>query len=132
MAVAPEEPVRVMIVDDQEPFRRAGEAVIDAMNGFVVVDVVETGEGSVERARAVHPDLVLMDVNLPGMSGLEATRILRRMDPAPVVVLVSTYDQSEYGDETMECGAAAYISKSAFEPRVLRETWQEVGGQVDR
>lgn len=132
MEAAPGEPVRVMIVDDQEPFRRAGEAVIDAMNGFVVVGVAETGEGSVERARAVHPDLVLMDVNLPGISGLEATRMLRRLDPAPVVVLVSTYDQSEYGDETMECGAAAYISKSAFEPSLLRQTWQEVAGQVDR
>ena len=126
------EPVRVMIVDDQEPFRRAGSAVVEAMNGFELVDVVETGEESVKRAEAVRPDLVVMDVNLPGMSGLEATRILRRMDAPPVVVLVSTYEHGDYDDETRECGAAAFISKSALEPSLLQRTWQEVGAHHRR
>ena len=119
------ETVRVVIVDDQEPFRRAGAAVIEAMSGFELVGVAETGEGSVDLARAVGPDLVLMDVNLPGMSGPEAARLLRLLDPAPVVVLLSTYDQSDYGDETHDCGAAAYISKSAFEPDLLRRVWHD-------
>lgn len=122
------ETVRVVIVDDQEPFRRAGAAVIEAMDDFELVGVAETGEDSVELARAVTPDLVLMDVNLPGMNGLEAARLLRRIDPAPVVVLLSTYDQSDYGDETRDCGAAAYISKSAFEPDLLRRVWLDARG----
>ncbi len=122
------ETVRVVIVDDQEPFRRAGAAVIEAMDDFELVGVAETGEDSVELARALTPDLVLMDVNLPGMNGLEAARLLRRIDPAPVVVLLSTYDQSDYGDETHDCGAAAYLSKSAFEPDLLRRVWLDVRG----
>lgn len=122
------ETVRVVIVDDQEPFRRAGAAVIEAMDDFELVGVAETGEDSVELARAVTPDLVLMDVNLPGMNGLEAARLLRRIDPAPVVVLLSTYDQSDYGDETRDCGAAAYLSKSAFEPDLLRRVWLDARG----
>jgi DNA-binding NarL/FixJ family response regulator len=122
------ETVRVVIVDDQEPFRRAGAAVIEAMDDFVLVGVAETGEASLELARALTPDLVLMDVNLPGMNGLEAARLLRRIDPAPVVVLLSTYDQSDYGDETHDCGAAAYLSKSAFEPDLLRRVWLDVRG----
>lgn len=122
------ETVRVVIVDDQEPFRRAGAAVIEAMDDFELVGVAETGEDSVELARALTPDLVLMDVNLPGMNGLEAARLLRRIDPAPVVVLLSTYDQSDYGDETRDCGAAAYLSKSAFEPDLLRRVWLDVRG----
>ena len=122
------ETVRVVIVDDQEPFRRAGAAVIEAMDDFELVGVAETGEDSVELARALAPDLVLMDVNLPGMNGPEAARLLRRIDPAPVVVLLSTYDQSDYGDETHDCGAAAYISKSAFEPDLLRRVWLDARG----
>jgi DNA-binding NarL/FixJ family response regulator len=120
-------PVRVVIVDDQAPFRRAGGAVVEATGDFELVGVAETGEASVELARDVKPDLVLMDVNLPGMSGIEAARLLRRLDPAPVVVLLSTYDQSEYGEETEGCGAAAYISKSAFEPDLLRQVWRDAG-----
>jgi DNA-binding NarL/FixJ family response regulator len=102
--------------------------VVEATGDFELVGVAETGEASVELARDVKPDLVLMDVNLPSMSGIEAASLLRRLDPAPVVVLLSTYDQSEYGEETEGCGAAAYISKSAFEPDLLRRVWRDVGG----
>lgn len=122
------ETVRVVIVDDQEPFRRAGAAVIGAMDDFELVGVAENGEDSVELARTLTPDLVLMDVNLPGMNGLEAARLLHGLDPAPVVVLLSTYDQSDYGDATRDCGAAAYLSKSAFEPDLLRRVWLDVRG----
>src|SRR4030095_8331689 len=66
--------VRVLIVDDQEPFRLAGRLVVDAADGFDVVGEAETGEASVEMARELAPDLVLMDVNLPGINGLEDTR----------------------------------------------------------
>jgi DNA-binding NarL/FixJ family response regulator len=118
--------VRVLVVDDQEPFRLAGAAVVEATDGFELVGVAETGEASVDLARRVKPDLVLMDVNLPGMSGTQATRALLRMEPAPVVFLVSTYDASECDDETRECGAAAYITKSRVEPELLLRTWQTV------
>jgi len=83
------DPVRVLIVDDQEPFRRACGAVIDALDDFTVVGVGATGEASVHLAEELSPDLVLMDVNLPGISGLEATRLVRALESAPVVVLVS-------------------------------------------
>jgi len=114
--------VRVVIVDDQEPFRLAARMVVEATDGFDVAGEAETGEDGVAMA-AAGADLVLMDVNLPGMNGLEAARLLRRIDPAPVVVLLSTHDQSDYGDETRNCGAAAYISKSAFERDLLRRVW---------
>jgi DNA-binding NarL/FixJ family response regulator len=122
------DPVRVLIVDDQEPFRRACGAVIEALDDFTVVGVGATGEASVHLAELLSPDLVLMDVNLPGISGLEATRLLRGLEPAPVVVLVSTYDRSEYGDEATDCGAAAYLTKSSFDAGLLESTWETVGG----
>ena len=68
--------VRVLIVDDQAPFRDVARTVVELTDGFEVVGEVETGEDSVTSARDLRPDLVLMDVNLPGISGLDATRQL--------------------------------------------------------
>jgi len=115
--------VRVLIVDDQEPFRLAARMVVDATDGFEVVGEAETGEASVEMAGELTPDLVLMDVNLPGIDGLEATRrILANEDP-PIVLLLSTYEEEEYAPRAAECGAAAYIPKAVFGPDRLESAW---------
>ena len=66
--------VQVLVVDDQELYRRAMAAVVEETDGFVVVGEASNGESSVEASTQLHPDLVLMDVNLPGIDGLEATR----------------------------------------------------------
>jgi DNA-binding NarL/FixJ family response regulator len=118
--------VRVRIVDDQEPFRMAARMVVDATEGFEVVGEAETGEDSVTMASDLTPDLVLMDVNLPGINGLDATRqILADNANSSVVLLLSTYEEEEYAPRAAECGAAAYIPKSAFGPDRLEEAWAE-------
>jgi DNA-binding NarL/FixJ family response regulator len=124
--------VRVLIVDDQGPFRQAARAVIELTDGFEVAGEAETGEEAVERAGELAPDLVLMDVNLPGIDGLEATRrILRQSDGRVVVLMVSTYEADEYAPRAIEAGAAAYIPKSEFEPDRLSRAWAAAaeGGQ---
>lgn len=116
--------VRVLIVDDQKPFRDAARAVVEATEGFDVIGESETGEASVQSARDLKPDLVLMDVNLPGINGLDATRqILDESKGVVVVLLLSTYEEVEYGPKAAECGASAYIPKSKFEPERLVEAW---------
>ena len=116
--------VRVLIVDDQEPFRLAARMVVEATEGFEVVAESETGEDSVELARELKPDLVLMDVNLPGINGLEATRrILADRAGSAIVLLLSTYEEEEYAPRAAECGAAAYIPKAVFGPDRLEEAW---------
>jgi DNA-binding NarL/FixJ family response regulator len=118
--------VRVLIVDDQEPFRLAARAVIEATDDFEVAGEVETGEAAVDAARDLDPDLVLMDVNLPGIDGLEATRrILGERGDRVVVLLLSTYEYDEYAPRAEEVGAAAYIPKSEFEPDRLSRAWAE-------
>ena len=116
--------VRVLIVDDQEPFRLAARMVVDATDGFEVVGEAETGEASVEMAKELAPDLVLMDVNLPGINGLDATRqiLAGRSDPV-IVLLLSTYEEEEYAPRAAECGAAAYIPKAVFGPDKLESAW---------
>jgi DNA-binding NarL/FixJ family response regulator len=120
--------VRVLIVDDQEPFRLAARMVVEATDGFAIAGEAASGEEGVDLAARVEPDLVLMDVNLPGINGLEATRQILRGHPDIVVLLLSTYDEADYGPRVGECGAAAFISKSAFGPDRLSEAWEAARG----
>jgi DNA-binding NarL/FixJ family response regulator len=116
--------VRVLIVDDQEPFRLVARDVVDLADGFEVVGEAETGEASLDAVRSLNPDLVLMDVNLPGMDGLAATKKILAESPGQVIVLVlSTYEAEEYGPRAAEAGASAYIPKSQFGPEQLEDAW---------
>jgi DNA-binding NarL/FixJ family response regulator len=120
---------RVLIVDDQAPFREAARSVVELTDGFEVVGEAETGEASVQAASELQPDLVLMDVNLPGIDGLEATRQILAAAPGRVVVLMlSTYEYDEYAPRAEEAGAAAYIPKSEFEPDRLEQAWAAAAG----
>jgi DNA-binding NarL/FixJ family response regulator len=113
--------VRVLIVDDQETYRSAMRAVVEATDGFVVVGEVSTGEASLVATERVAPDLVLMDVNLPGIDGIEAGQRLRGRGDGPVVVLLSTYAEDDFDlDDRTE---AAYVTKASFGPDRLVRAW---------
>ena len=120
--------VRVLLVDDQETFMRALVAVVGATPNFTVVGQASTGEESLVLASEVNPDLVIMDVNLPGIDGLEATRRLRKRSSPPVVVLLSTYDEDAGEQFVAESGAQEYVTKSAFGPQRLEECWSRSRG----
>jgi DNA-binding NarL/FixJ family response regulator len=120
--------VRVLIVDDQEPFRLAARMVVELTEGFDLVGEAETGAESVAMAADLKPDLVLMDVNLPGINGLDATRQILAASDTIVVLLLSTYEEAEYAPRAAECGAAAYIPKSSFGPDRLESAWETASG----
>jgi DNA-binding NarL/FixJ family response regulator len=115
--------VRVMIVDDQAPFRSAARMVVMLTPGFEIVGEAESGEEGVEMAASLGPDLVLMDVNMPGIDGLEATRQILTANPAVTVVVLSTYEPSEMEAKALEAGAKAYIPKAVFAPDKLVGVW---------
>ncbi|HEX2052362.1 MAG TPA: response regulator transcription factor [Actinomycetota bacterium] len=117
--------VKVLIVDDQAPFRDVARLVVDLTDGFEVAGEAQTGEESVEMARSLKPDLILMDVNMPGIDGTEATKIILGESDDVVVLLLSTYEPAEYEPRAVEAGAAAYIPKSAFDPDRLEAAWKE-------
>jgi len=116
--------VRVLIVDDQAPFRDVARLVVELTDGFEVVGEAKSGEESVEMARSLHPDLVLMDVNMPGIDGTEATKIILNELPETTVLLLSTYEPAEYEPRAAEAGASAYIPKSSFDPDRLESAWR--------
>ena len=113
----------MLVVDDQEPYRRAMAAVVEATDGFVVVGAAGSGEESLAAVVDLQPSLVLMDVHLPGISGVETAGRMRADGDAPVVVLLSTYDEDEF--DRSEAGDAPYVSKAAFSPERLQQVWDE-------
>jgi DNA-binding NarL/FixJ family response regulator len=116
-------PVPVLIVDDQAPFRRAARAVVTATPGFEVVGEAESGEEAVEMADALAPGMVLMDINLPGINGIEATRRITAAHPKTLVMLLSTYQSGDLPADAESCGAAEYVHKEDFGPSVVQELW---------
>jgi len=124
------EEVRVLVVDDQEPFRRAMASVVGATDGFVVVGTATTGEESLSAAADLGPDLVLMDVHLPGIDGIEAARRLTAGAGAPVVLLLSTYDVDQV--DLAGSGAAAYLAKAELGPDRLSAAWADARSRFDR
>src|SRR5438874_7833007 len=87
--------VRVLIVDDQLPFRAVARTVIGMTAGFEVAAEAESGEDAVSIAEQQVPDLVLMDINLPGINGIEATRRIHASHPEIAVILLSTYSEAD-------------------------------------
>lgn len=116
--------IRVLIVDDQEAFRSAARLVVELTEGFEVAAEAETGEDGVDKAMAIRPDLVLMDMNLPGIDGTEATRQIMTALPETRVIGLSTYE--EFRSRALAAGAVAFISKSDFEPGLLAATWEQL------
>jgi DNA-binding NarL/FixJ family response regulator len=113
--------VDVLIVDDQPPFREVARTLVSLLAGWRVVAEVESGEDAVESAGRTHPSVVLMDINLPGISGIEATRQITAAAPDVRVVLLSTYAADDLPEDALTCGATAYLRKEDLTPRRLRD-----------
>ncbi len=121
------ERVSVMIVDDQSPFRAAARAVVDRVAGFELIAEVASGEEAVAISNELGPQLVLMDINMGELNGIEATRLITQSNPATKVILVSTYTLDDLPPDARTSGAVAYVNKDELSPRVIRRLW-EAGG----
>ena len=119
------EVVPVLVVDDQAPFRLAARAVVRRTGGFELVGEAGTGEEAVALAAELHPGLILMDINMPGINGIEATRRIVADIPGTIVFLCSTYTLDELPADALTSGANAYVNKEELSPAVLERLWAD-------
>jgi DNA-binding NarL/FixJ family response regulator len=120
-----EQAVTVLVVDDQLPFRRAARTVVELTTGFTIVGEAGSGAEALELVQTLAPDLVLMDINMEPMNGIEVTRRIVASAPTTTVVLLSTYDAEDLPADARDCGAVAYVHKEEFGPTVLADVWAE-------
>jgi DNA-binding NarL/FixJ family response regulator len=103
--------IRVLIVDDQALVRAGFRAILEQQPDIDVVGEAEDGKEAVFQARKHRPDVVLMDIRMPGSDGIEATRQLMHMEDPPRVLMLTTYDLDEYLYEAMRAGASGFVLK---------------------
>ena len=115
--------VRVMVVDDVPSFRRVARSVIDATAGFESVHDAASGAEALAHADLLNPDLVLLDVRMPDMGGIEAARRLHESHPDTVIVLISLEELPDAAFAMASCGAVAFVRKRDFGTRMLRRLW---------
>jgi len=111
--------VSVLIVDDQPPFREAAKVVFELLDRFDVIGEAGSGEEALQLVGDLHPDLVVMDINLPGMNGVECVRRLKELAPATQLVMLTVYEDTENIFNALTAGAAGYLLKRTKSAELL-------------
>jgi two-component system invasion response regulator UvrY len=120
-----DEPLPVLVVDDQAPFRMAAKAVVRRLGGFELVGEAVSGTEAVTLADELRPALILMDINMPEMNGIEATKQIVASHPDIVVILCSTYEIGDLPPDASKSGARAYMNKERLSSAELQRLWDE-------
>ena len=121
--------IRILLVDDHELFRAGLRSILQAEADLVVVGEAASGEAAVEQVRAEPPDLVMMDVNMPGIGGVEATRRVLRAAPQVRVVAVTVLSDDPFPGHLLDAGAMGYISKGSSAREMIEAVREVMAGR---
>jgi len=122
-------PARILIADDHALIREGIQAMLESEPDLDVVGEATNGQEALELCHELCPELVLMDVRMPIMDGLEATRKIKRECPETSVLMVTTYESSDYLFEAIKAGAAGYVLKNATKPQLSDSIRRTLGGE---
>ena len=106
--------IRILIVDDDTAFRQRIQELLVSIPDFEVVGEAVDGQKAIHKAQELRPDLVLMDIRMPGMSGVEATHQLKNAMPALKILILTVFDEQEYRDSLKTIGADGYVVKKSL------------------
>lgn len=121
--------IRIMLVDDHDLFRAGVRSILQGQDGMVVVGEFANGEDAVNAVRAEAPDLILMDVNMPGIGGVEATRKILKIAPDVRVIAVTVLSDDPFPNQLLDAGARGYISKGSGSEEMLEAIHMVMRGQ---
>ena len=121
--------IRVLLVDDHKLIRVGLRNLLEAESDIEIVGEAAEGEAALERARELKPDVVVLDINMPGMNGVEATRKLARLNPAPRILIVSVHHQDPVPTRLLEAGAAGYLTKETAADEIVAAIRQVHAGR---
>jgi DNA-binding NarL/FixJ family response regulator len=112
-------PLRLLVADDQAVVRMGFTAMLDSQPDMTVIGTAQDGEQAVRIARELRPDVVLMDIRMPVLDGIEATRRLSQQDAAPHVLVLTTFDLDDYVYDALRAGASGFLLKDATPEEIL-------------
>jgi two-component system invasion response regulator UvrY len=121
--------INVLLVDDHELVRTGIRKILDDVKGIKVIQELQTGEEAVQYCRKNEPDVVLMDINMPGIGGLEATKKIIRYAPDVKVIVLTVHCEDPFPTKVMQLGAAGYLTKSAGPDEMIRAIRSVYTGQ---
>lgn len=124
------EPIRLMLVDDHEVVRTSLKAFLEAQEGLAVVAEADSGEGALRLAEEHKPDVIVMDITMAGMDGLEATRRLKVICPDSKVMALTVHDDKQYFFQMLSAGALGYVTKRAAAEELLAAIHAVAKGEV--
>jgi DNA-binding NarL/FixJ family response regulator len=123
-------PIRILVADDHPVVRGGLVALLRTIDGFEVVGEAPDGESAVREAHLTRPDIVLMDVRMPGLDGVEATRRIRAAVPSTRVLMLTMYDDDSTVFTAMQAGAQGYLLKEAEQEEIVRAVRGVVSGEA--
>jgi two-component system response regulator NreC len=123
-------PIRIVLVDDHAMFRSGMKALLEAENGFQVVGEAATGDEGVDRVREVKPDVVVMDLSMPGSNGLDATRRIAALGLKARVLVLTVHAEEEYLVPVVDAGASGYLTKTSADQELVNAIRVVARGEV--